>query len=51
MTTYRVSGKNAHDARLVAVMNVNRVNKILTFNVQDFLRFDRIQVLDPRSVR
>ena len=33
VVTYQVSGKNAHDARLVAVMNVNRIERILTFNV------------------
>jgi predicted nucleic acid-binding protein len=47
VTRYRISGKNAHDARLVAVMNVNRVDKILTFDVGDFTRFRGIQVLDP----
>jgi predicted nucleic acid-binding protein len=46
---YGVSGKNAHDARLVAVMNVNGVDKILTFNTSDFTRFREIQVLDPQS--
>ncbi len=48
--TYGVSGRNAHDARLDAVMNVNRVDKILTFNVADFRRFREIIVLDPQSV-
>jgi predicted nucleic acid-binding protein len=51
VSSYRVSGKNAHDARLVAVMNVNRVDKILTFDSADFLRFKEIQVLDPHLVR
>ncbi len=50
VSSYRVSGKNAHDARLVAVMNVNKVDKILTFNTTDFVRFQEIQVLDPRTV-
>jgi predicted nucleic acid-binding protein len=47
VTAYGVSGKNAHDARLVAAMLVNRVDKILTFNTADFTRFREIQVLDP----
>ena len=34
-----VSGKNVHDARLVASMVVNRINHILTFNVDDFARY------------
>jgi predicted nucleic acid-binding protein len=46
---YRVSGKNAHDARLVAAMIVNGVDRILTFNTADFSRFSEIQVLDPQS--
>ena len=50
VSTYRVSGKNAHDARLVAVMNVNGIDRILTFNTGDFLRFHEIQVLDPHSL-
>ena len=51
VSSYRVSGKNAHDARLVAAMNVNRVDKILTFNTANFMRFQDIQVLDPRQAR
>lgn len=50
VNSYRVSGKNAHDARLVAAMTVNRVDKILTFNIADFTRFREIQVLDPQSL-
>jgi predicted nucleic acid-binding protein len=45
----QVTGKNAHDARLVAVMNLNKIKKILTFNIGDFKRFREVQVLDPRS--
>ena len=47
---YRVSGKNAHDARLVAAMIVHGITGILTFNVQDFARYDRIRVLDATNV-
>ena len=51
VSKYQVSGKSAHDARLVAVMNVNRINRILTFDTADFSRFREIQVLDPHSPR
>jgi len=51
VSSYRVSGKNAHDARIVAAMNVNAVEKILTFDASDFARFQEIQVLDPHLVR
>jgi predicted nucleic acid-binding protein len=47
VTTYRVSGKNCHDARLVAAMMVHGTRSILTFNVQDFTRYSGITVLDP----
>jgi len=49
-TTYRVSGKTIHDARLVAAMIVHGIGSILTFNVQDFARFTEILVVDPRKV-
>lgn len=47
---YRVSGKNAHDARLVAAMVVHGIEAILTFNVQDFLRYGEIRVLDVMAI-
>jgi predicted nucleic acid-binding protein len=36
VTTYGVHGKQANDARLVAVMKAHAVEKILTFNQGDF---------------
>jgi predicted nucleic acid-binding protein len=51
VTQYSVSGKGCHDARLVAAMMVHGTDTILTFNVQDFSRYDGITVLDPRAVR
>lgn len=50
VTTQGVSGKNAHDARLVAAMLVHGVSHVLTFNGADFARFAGITVLDPASV-
>jgi predicted nucleic acid-binding protein len=47
---HRVSGRNAHDASLVSAMHVHGIEKILTFNVKDFVRFGNITVLDPASV-
>ena len=43
----QVLGKAAHDARLVATMNVHRVNRILTFNTGDFRRYKGIQIIHP----
>ena len=47
---YGVSGKTTHDARLVATMKLNGVTQILTFNVQDFSRFEGIEAIHPESV-
>jgi predicted nucleic acid-binding protein len=49
VTQYQVSGKNAHDAHLVAAMMVHGIARILTFNVGDFQRFSAITVLDPQQ--
>jgi predicted nucleic acid-binding protein len=46
---YDVKGKSAHDARLVAAMNVHRISQILTFNGGDFTRYPVI-VLVPSTV-
>ncbi|MBI1357137.1 MAG: PIN domain-containing protein [Acidobacteria bacterium] len=47
--TRGVSGKAAHDARLVAGMLVHNLSSILTFNTGDFGRYG-ISVVDPVSV-
>ncbi|HUO09607.1 MAG TPA: type II toxin-antitoxin system VapC family toxin [Phycisphaerae bacterium] len=47
VTTYNTSGKAAHDARLVAVMQLHGINSILTFNVKDFARYD-VTIIDPK---
>ncbi len=47
---HQVLGKNAHDARLVAAMLVHGIDRILTFNAGDFLRFPGTLVLTPQQV-
>jgi len=47
----RVSGKQAHDARLVAAMNVHNLTQLLTFNTNDFKRFPGITAINPQSIR
>ena len=42
---FRVSGVQVHDARLVALMRVNEVSHILTFNFKDFSRYSSEQIL------
>jgi predicted nucleic acid-binding protein len=50
VTTYQVSGKSAHDARLVAAMIVHGLGRLLTFNAGDFLRYPGIVVVTPQQV-
>jgi len=50
VVTHGVSGKKAHDARLVAAMTVNRITHILTFNADNFARYAGIHVLHPAKL-
>jgi predicted nucleic acid-binding protein len=47
---FRVSGKQAHDARLVAAMRVHNLTHLLTFNTADFKRFSFITAVSPQTV-
>ena len=44
---YQVSGKPAHDARLVAALQVHGLTTILTFDKTGFSRYAGIEVVDP----
>lgn len=46
---YNVSGKNVHDARLVAAMKVHGLTHVLTFNTDDFKRFEDISAITPNE--
>jgi predicted nucleic acid-binding protein len=52
IATYNVSGKQVHDARLVAVMLAWQVENVLTLNDRDFRRFEPegITVVTPASL-
>jgi predicted nucleic acid-binding protein len=45
-----VLGKQVHDARIVAAMNVHQITKLLTFNTKDFKRYKGIALLDPNTI-
>lgn len=48
MRDYSVSGRQVHDANIVAVMLANGIDTLLTLNTADFKRYeDRITLLTP----
>ena len=49
MTVHQVSGKGAHDGRLVAAMQRHAIVNMVTFNEADFKRYP-INVLTPQSI-
>jgi predicted nucleic acid-binding protein len=44
-----VMGSKVHDAKLVATMQVHGIRRILTFNTNDFARYD-IEAIHPSSL-
>lgn len=42
---FNVRGKQAHDARLVAFMNLHGITELLTLNPGDFGRYDGIHII------
>jgi predicted nucleic acid-binding protein len=46
---HSVLGSKVHDTKLVAVMNVYGVRKILTFNTDDFTRYE-IEAVNPTDI-
>ena len=45
-----VSGRQVHDARLVAVMEAHSITHLLTVNTNDFRRYSTITVVYPDEV-
>lgn len=50
VTVHGVSGRDSHDTRIVAAMNVHQVSHLLTFNKDDFTRYPGITVLIPSEM-
>ena len=48
--TFGSAGKQNHDARIVAAMNVHGIPLILTFNKSDFIRYPGLTVLEPKDI-
>jgi predicted nucleic acid-binding protein len=49
--THEVRGRQAHDARLVAAMLAHGVTHLLTFNTDDFKRYNKINAVNPQDVQ
>jgi predicted nucleic acid-binding protein len=49
VVAHGISGKKAHDARIVAAMLVHGLKHVLTFNASDFSRYPDIVVINPLS--
>ena len=47
---HSVSGRQAHDTRLVAAMLAHHVTHLLTFNDADFKRYTEITVVNPQDI-
>jgi predicted nucleic acid-binding protein len=50
VTQHKVSGKKAHDARIVAAMRVHKITNILTLNADDFKRYANVSAVTPQEV-
>jgi predicted nucleic acid-binding protein len=51
VVAHSVSGKQVHDARIVAAMNVHQLRHLLTFNLDDFKRYPSLTLYDPVSIK
>jgi predicted nucleic acid-binding protein len=47
VTQHSVSGKPAHDTRLVALMEAHGVRRLLTLNPGDFARYPNVECVRP----
>lgn len=50
VTDYRVLGRQVWDARIAAIMQLHGIRHLLTFNTQDFRRFDFLKAWSPEEV-
>jgi len=50
LVRYAISGVKVHDARLIASMKVYSITHLLTFNAEDFRRYQDITVIEPPHI-
>jgi len=46
ISRYEVKGKKIHDTNIVALMITHGIKRLMTYNINDFIRFNEI-VLEP----
>jgi len=51
VTQHQVTGKPAHDVRLVAAMQAHGLTAILTFDKSGFSRYPGIEAVHPENVK
>lgn len=49
VTQHSVAGKQAHDARIAAAMKAHGITHLLTFNGNDFKRYQEITAVAPKD--
>jgi predicted nucleic acid-binding protein len=47
MGDFRIGGKQVHDANIVATMQAQDIPCLLTYNIDDFKRFDTLIRIEP----
>lgn len=50
VSRHAVSGKQVHDARIVALMQALGVTHLLTLNPTDFGRYSEITIIEPQDI-
>lgn len=50
VVNYKVSGVKVHDARIAAAMKAHGIGNLLTFNTEDFKRYNWINGVDPKNL-
>jgi predicted nucleic acid-binding protein len=50
VAAHNVLGVKVHDAWLVAAMKAHGLNRILTFNLGDFTRYEGVECVDPQTL-
>jgi predicted nucleic acid-binding protein len=51
VNSHSVLGKQAHDTRLVALMEAHGLTHLLTLNAGDFARFPEVTCVEPAQVQ